>query len=103
MKTSQFFTKYGSKCTRVVQLEYNYLLFFIPKSSFMYIKNRFAPLDSNYYEKLALTLIYNFHCEYINKMLSLKTRLVVVFQETARNHFWEAGMLMQSYKLYIIQ
>ena len=26
-------------------------------------------------------------------------RLVVIFQETGRNHFWEAGMLMQSYML----
>ena len=31
------------------------------------------------------------------------TRLVVIFQETARNHFWEAGMLMQSYMLETVQ
>ena len=30
-------------------------------------------------------------------------RLVVIFQETARNHFWEAGMLMQIYMLEIVQ
>ena len=30
-------------------------------------------------------------------------RLVFFFQETARNHFWEAGMLMQSYMLNIVQ
>ena len=30
-------------------------------------------------------------------------RLVVIFQETARNHFWEAGMLMQSYMLETVQ
>ena len=30
-------------------------------------------------------------------------RLVVIFQETARNHFWEAGMLMQSYMLDSVQ
>ena len=26
-------------------------------------------------------------------------RPVIIFQETARNQFWEAGMLMQSYML----
>ena len=26
-------------------------------------------------------------------------RLEVILQETARNHFWEAGMLLQSYML----
>ena len=31
------------------------------------------------------------------------SRLVVIFQETARNHFWEAGMLMQSYMLETLQ
>ena len=31
------------------------------------------------------------------------SRLVVIFQETARNHFWEAGMLMQSYMLETVQ
>ena len=30
-------------------------------------------------------------------------RLVVILQETARNHFWEAGMLMQSYMLDSVQ
>ena len=30
-------------------------------------------------------------------------RLVVIFQETARNHFWEAWMLMQSYMLETVQ
>ena len=29
--------------------------------------------------------------------------LVVIFQETARNHLWEAGMLMQSYMLETVQ
>ena len=32
-----------------------------------------------------------------------ETRLVVIFQETARNLFWEAGMLMQSYMLETVQ
>ena len=32
----------------------------------------------------------------------LMTRLSY-FQETARNHFWEAGILMQSYMLEIVQ
>ena len=30
-------------------------------------------------------------------------RLVVIFQETARNHIWEAGMLMQSYMLQTVK
>ena len=30
-------------------------------------------------------------------------RQVVIFQETARNHFWEAGTLMQSYMLETVQ
>ena len=30
-------------------------------------------------------------------------RLEVIFQETARNHFWEAGMLMQIYMLNVVQ
>ena len=33
----------------------------------------------------------------------IQIRLVVIFQEAARNHFWEAGMLMQSYMLNIVQ
>ena len=33
----------------------------------------------------------------------LLNRLIVIFQKTARNHFWEAGMLMQSYILETVQ
>ena len=45
----------------------------------------------------------------VNNMQTTRTseviqiRLVVIFQEAARNHFWEAGMLMQSYMLNIVQ
>ena len=35
--------------------------------------------------------------------VGFSTRLVVIFQETARNHFLEAGMLMQSYMLETVQ
>ena len=38
-----------------------------------------------------------------NKTKETPSRLVVIFQETARNHFWEAGMLMQSYMLETFQ
>ena len=30
-------------------------------------------------------------------------RLAVIFQNPARNHFWEAGIVMQSYMLDIVQ
>ena len=45
----------------------------------------------------------------VNNMLTTRTseviqiRLVVIFQEAARNHFWEAGILKQSYMLNIVQ
>ena len=30
-------------------------------------------------------------------------RLAVIFQNPARNHFWEAGIVMQSYMLDTVQ
>ena len=50
---------------------------------------------SEYFEKLKFEFS-RFYCIMLN-------RLVVIFQETARNHFWEAGMLMQSYMLQTVQ
>ena len=45
-------------------------------------------------------LFVMFYCVFFTFTYS---RLVVIFQETARNHFWEAGMLMQSYMLETVQ
>ena len=43
---------------------------------------------------------YNNYKHLRNKTTTeIRNGLVVIFQETARNHFWEARMLMQSYML----
>ena len=49
--------------------------------------------------KSSVTMKHNYN--YINNNGTY--RLVVIFQETARNHFWQAGMLMQSFMLETVQ
>ena len=50
--------------------------------------------------------LFEYSCKLILLSVNMAqhiNRLVVIFQETARNHFWEAGMLMQSYMLETVQ
>ena len=60
--------------------------------------------NAYFFQKVDFCIFEAKNCEVIeNSSKTPLNGLVVIFQETARNHFWEAGMLMQSYMLETVQ